>query len=42
MAECCSEIWATDLDRKYSLDFEEYKSDCQSDNMEIEIYISIN
>jgi predicted transcriptional regulator YdeE len=42
VAECWEEIWATNLDRKYSFDFEEYKGDCQSDNVEISIYIAIN
>lgn len=42
VAECWSEIWVTHLDRKYSFDFEEYKGNCQSDEVEIDIYISIN
>lgn len=42
VAECWSKIWAMNLDRKYSFDFEEYKGNCQSDNSEISIYIAIN
>lgn len=42
VAECWSKIWAIDLDRKYSFDFEEYVSGCEIDNAEINIYISIN
>lgn len=30
------------LDRKYSFDFEEYKGECDMDDAEINIYISIN
>lgn len=35
-------LWAMDLDRKYSCDFEEYIGGCEMDNAEINIYISIN
>jgi predicted transcriptional regulator YdeE len=42
VAECWAKIWATDLDRKYSFDFEEYVSGSEMDNAEINIYISIN
>ena len=42
VAECWTKIWAMDLDRKYSFDFEEYVSGSEMDNAEINIYISIN
>ena len=42
VAECWAKIWAMDLDRKYSFDFEEYVSGSEMDNAEINIYISIN
>ena len=42
VAECWAKIWAMDLDRKYSFDFEEYISGGEMDNAEINIYISIN
>ena len=42
VAECWAKIWAMDLDRKYSFDFEEYIGGCDMDNAEINIYISIN
>lgn len=42
VAECWSKIWEMNLDRKYSVDFEEYVSGYEMDNAEINIYISIN
>lgn len=42
IAECWKEIWATNLDRRYTYDFEEYKGDCINGNTEINIYIAIN
>jgi predicted transcriptional regulator YdeE len=42
VAKCWTEIWAMNLDRKYSFDFEEYISGSEMDNAEINIYISIN
>ncbi len=42
VAEFWNKLWSMDLDRKYSFDFEEYKSGCEMDNAEINIYISIN
>lgn len=36
-------IWAADLDRKYSTDFEIYNEDSEmGDDSEVEIYISVN
>ena len=42
VAEFWNKLWSMDMDRKYSFDFEEYKGDCEMDNAEINIYISIN
>jgi predicted transcriptional regulator YdeE len=41
VAEAWGEIWQTNLDRKYSCDFEEYQCDDMT-NMEVNIYISLN
>lgn len=42
VAEFWEKLWTMNLDRKYSFDFEEYKGDCDMDDAEINIYISIN
>ena len=42
VGECWSKIWAMDLDRKYTFDFEEYISGCEIDDQEVHIYIAIN
>ncbi|MBP2642571.1 MAG: putative AraC family transcriptional regulator [Firmicutes bacterium] len=42
VAEFWTKLWAMDLDRKYSCDFEEYQSGCEMSNAEIHIYISLN
>ena len=42
VGECWANIWAMDLDRKYTSDFEEYVSGCEIDEQEIHIYIAIN
>lgn len=42
VAEFWEELWAMNLDRKYSFDFEEYKAEGDMDSAEIDIYISIN
>ncbi|KXL53231.1 bacterial transcription activator, effector binding domain [Anaerotignum neopropionicum] len=35
-------LWAMDLDRKYSCDFEEYQAEGDMENGEIHFYISLN
>lgn len=42
VAECWKQIWSTNLDRKYTFDFEEYKGNCKNNDTEINIYIAIN
>lgn len=42
VAEFWMKLWSMDLDRKFSCDFEEYQSGFDTDNSEIQIYISIN
>lgn len=42
VAQCWTEIWSMNLDRKYSFDFEEYKVANGMEDAEIDIYISIN
>jgi predicted transcriptional regulator YdeE len=42
VGRCWSEIWKMNLDRKYTFDFEEYISECESEEQEIHIYIAIN
>jgi len=42
VGECWTKIWAMDLDRKYTLDFEEYISGGEIDEQKIHIYIAIN
>jgi predicted transcriptional regulator YdeE len=42
VGECWAKIWAMDLDRKYTFDFEEYISGGEIDEQEIHIYIAIN
>lgn len=42
VAEFWEKLWTLDLDRKYGYDFEEYKGECDMNDAEISIYISIN
>ncbi|OOM78507.1 bacterial transcription activator, effector binding domain [Clostridium puniceum] len=42
VGECWAKIWAMDLDRKYTFDFEEYISGSEIGEQEIHIYIAIN
>lgn len=35
-------LWAMDLDRKFSCDFEEYQAEGNMENIEIHIFISLN
>jgi predicted transcriptional regulator YdeE len=42
VADFWSKLWSMDLDRKYSCDFEEYQNDCETNDAEIHIYISLN
>ncbi len=41
VAEFWTKLWAMDLDRKYSADFEEYQSGDEMDQAEIHIYIAL-
>lgn len=41
VAEFWQKLWNMNLDRSYKCDFEEYQ-DCDMDNAEIHIYISLN
>lgn len=42
IAEFWQRLWAMELDRKYSCDFEEYQGGADLDHAEIHIYISLN
>lgn len=42
VAEFWTKLWAMELDRKFSSDFEEYQSGEDMDNVEIHIYIELN
>jgi predicted transcriptional regulator YdeE len=42
VGECWSQIWAMNLDRKYTFDFEEYIGESETGEQEIHIYIAIN
>jgi predicted transcriptional regulator YdeE len=42
VAEFWAKLWTIELDRKYTFDFEEYGTDCDINNREINVYISIN
>jgi len=40
--EFWAKLWAMNLDRKYSCDYEEYQSGCDTEHVEIHMYISVN
>lgn len=42
ITEFWAKLWTMELDRKYTFDFEEYQTDCNMNNREINVYISIN
>lgn len=42
VAEFWAKLWSMKLDRKYTFDFEEYETGCDTNNREINVYISIN
>ncbi|EHJ02215.1 transcription activator effector binding [Clostridium sp. DL-VIII] len=42
VAEFWAKLWTMKLDRKYTFDFEEYQTDWNMNNREINVYISIN
>ncbi|OOM81257.1 GyrI-like domain-containing protein [Clostridium sp. BL-8] len=42
VAEFWAKLWTMELDRKYTFDFEEYQTDWDMNNREINVYISIN
>lgn len=42
VADFWTALWAMDLDRRYSCDFEEYQSGGDVENCDIHMYISIN
>ncbi|AFA47227.1 GyrI-like domain-containing protein [Acetobacterium woodii] len=42
IADFWTKLWAMDLDRKYSCDFEEYQPGGDMENAEIHIYLALN